>query len=384
MPTTVFKNTLYRALLPFAAPNCGSRPVSSVTGCELRDRRGLEKLLRRHHVLGSATLLSDGKRSVIACSSSENPSHTARPDTFFRVASITKTATALLVLRLVDEAILSLDRQVGSYFTDRKAADALDGITLRHLLSHTSGLLDPADLEAAVTAQTPFPDLVRKARTAAPGSSFCYSNLGFGLIGCILETVLGLPVGEIFRERLFDPLGMNATLEGCLLPQDRIMPVVRILPYRAGSGLVLTALGSHPLTLADPLCHYGHTAGSMYTDITSLHTLLRVLIDPQQDFLSESLRKEMTACHASYGSLSPTLSYGLGLLMICDPSLSSGRVLGHQGFAYGCADGAFWEESTGRVIITLNGGCSEARTGRLGLANRDFIRWAFRKEMAAW
>ena len=101
-------------------------------------------------------------------------------------------------------------------------------------------------------------------------------------------------------------------------------------------------------------------------------------------FLSEKAVSEMTKEHAVYGRLSPTLSYGLGLLMIRDPKLSSSRILGHQGFAYGCADGAFWEEATGRIMITLNGGCSEARTGRLGLANRDFLRWAFRKELPSW
>ena len=87
---------------------------------------------------------------------------------------------------------------------------------------------------------------------------------------------------------------------------------------------------------------------------------------------------------ASYGKLSPQLTYGLGLLRIQDPRLSSRLILGHQGFAYGCADGAFWEEDTGNCVITLNGGCSEAREGRLGLLNRDVLRWAFRKELPAW
>ena len=85
-----------------------------------------------------------------------------------------------------------------------------------------------------------------------------------------MEAVLDKPVGEIFRDRLFSPLGMESTLEGCLLPADRIMPVSRVLPYRGGTGLVLTSLGSVPLRSADPLSHYGHTAGSMYTDIGSL------------------------------------------------------------------------------------------------------------------
>ena len=74
----------------------------------------------------------------------------------------------------------------------------------------------------------------------------------------------------------------------------------------------------------------------------------------------------------------------LGVLRILDPAISGSLVYGHQGFAYGCADGAFWEADTGRIMITLNGGCSEARSGRLGLANRDFLRWAFRKELPSW
>ena len=384
MPTTRLKNMLYRAALPFCAPGCGPRPVSGVTGHPLSRPRQFERLVRRHHVLGSATLIVAGGQSALVCTSSRKPEHIAAPDTFFRVASITKTATAMLAMRMADEGLLDPDAPAGAYFRDASAASALEGITLRHLLSHTSGLLDPPDLETAMTAGKPFPDLVPSARRVAPGQAFHYSNLGFGLIGCIMEAVLDKPVGEVFRDRLFTPLGMESTLEGCLLPADRIMPVSRVLPYRGGSGLVLTSLGSVPLRSADPLSHYGHTAGSMYTDIASLRKMLDVLIGNGPAFLSESALKDMKAQHACYGSLSPTLSYGLGLLRIRDPSVSPGLVLGHQGFAYGCADGAFWEEATGRIMITLNGGCSEARNGRLGLANRDFLRWAFRKELPSW
>ena len=63
---------------------------------------------------------------------------------------------------------------------------------------------------------------------------------------------------------------------------------------------------------------------------------------------------------------------------------SDNIVYGHQGFAYGCVDGAFWDDRTKNMLITLNGGCSEARKGRLGMANRDFLHWAFRKELPSW
>jgi len=134
----------------------------------------------------------------------------------------------------------------------------------------------------------------------------------------------------------------------------------------------------------DPLHHFGHTAGSMYTTVESLLKLMKVLICGNSGYLSPASVEEMKKKHASYGSLSPTLSYGLGLLQINDAHISGCRVLGHQGFAYGCGDGAFWEEDSGHLLIFLNGGCSEARTGRLGSANRDFTFWAFRKELPSW
>ncbi len=162
------------------------------------------------------------------------------------------------------------------------------------------------------------------------------------------------------------------------------MPVTRVLPYAVGKDVVITKLGSRPLLSPDPLRHYGHTAGSMYTDILSLQKLLDTLVRDDADYLSAPMKAEIRRQHASYGSLSPTLSYGLGLLRIDDPSVSDSPVYGHQGFAYGCVDGAFWEENTGRSVIMLNGGAGEARTGRLGLLNRDILRWAFRKELPAW
>ena len=384
MPTTKLKNTLYRIALPFFAPNCPRHPVTSVSGRDPVCIRDLESLHRKHHVLGSAVLLTSPEQYSLICTSSENPKHSACPETLFRVASITKTATAVLCVRLMEKGTLNPDRLVSEYFTNESARSALDGITLRHLLSHTSGIIDPPGLESAVNEGAPFTDLLPSSRRFQPGNSFHYSNFGFGLIGCILESVFNAPVGQVFRDHLFEPLRMNATLEACLLPSERIMPVTRILPYRKDRDITVTSLGSRPLLSPDPLRHYGHTAGSMYTDILSLQKLLNVLIFKDNDSLSERWKKEILLEHASYGSLSPTLSYGLGLLRISDPALSDGIIFGHQGFAYGCVDGAFWEENTGRSVIMLNGGADEARTGRLGLLNRDILHWAFRKEMAAW
>lgn len=384
MPTTRLKNAVYRAMLPFCAPDCGRHPIAGMSGHDLTTLSSFEHLIRKHHILGSATLISSGGESSLVITSSDSPARSAVPDTFFRVASITKMATAALALRLSDLGLLQLDRPVSLLFPDSIVRDALNGITLRHLLSHMSGIVDPPGLEASLEAGIPFSDILPAARQYQPGHSFHYSNLGFGLIGSVMEQVLSKPVGAVFSEYLFSLLNMNATLEGCLLPPDKIMPVIRILPYRKNNEIVLTRLGSVPLTEPDPVRHYGHTAGSLYTDIHSLYILLQMLMINQNHFLSDKTLFDMKRKHSEYGRLSPTLSYGLGLLRIEDRRLSDNVIYGHQGFAYGCADGAFWEERSGRVMITLNGGCSEARVGRLGLANRDLLFWAFRKELPLW
>ena len=384
MPTTKFKNTAYRLLIPFFSPSCEKQPISSLSGHELIYRRSFISMIRRHHVLGSAVLLKSGNQQTLICTSSSNPLHISSPGIYFRVASITKTATSILCMRLSDLNILDPDLPVSTFFHDDTARSVLEGITLRHLLSHTSGLVDPPDLEVLLEKNVPFTDFLPSFRKSLPGRQFHYSNLGFGLIGCILESVLNLPVGQIYRDYLFEPLKMNATLEGCTIPAERIMPVTRIFPYHRNHDLVLTSLGSRPVLSPDPVRHYGHTAGSMYTDILSLQKLLNALVFCENLFLSRQAVSEITRVHASYGRLSPTLSYGLGLLRICDHSVSDSYIYGHQGFAYGCADGAFWENNTGRIAIILNGGCSEARVDRLGLLNRDFMRWAFQKELPAW
>ena len=113
MPTTKVKNTVYRLMLPFCAPSCGKNPVSSITGHLLGSQDAFVRLIRKHHVLGSAVLLSNGYDQSLIFTHSDKPPHYPDSDTFFRVASITKIATAMLTMHLADLGLLSisLDRK---------------------------------------------------------------------------------------------------------------------------------------------------------------------------------------------------------------------------------------------------------------------------------
>lgn len=388
MPTTMMKNILYHLALPLAAVKPDITAPVRVSGHPITHLTDYRRLLNRHHVLGSAALLSDGQSTAILLRDNSKPPRSILPDSFFRVASITKMATALASLATAERGLLDPEAPIRvllePFLSAGEKTSLPDSITMTRLLSHTSGIADPPGMDSALLRGDPFTALLPAALRGTPGT-FRYSNFGFGLLGCLLEAVWKQPIPEILDQLVFSPLKMRATLNASSLPPESIVPISRVLPYDPAAQVSVTPLGAIPLTSCDPLRHYGHTAGAMYTDIRSLERMLRCLMVSGSPLLKHPLGSDMCRVHATYGPASPRLSYGLGLLIIQDPSLSSHRILGHQGFAYGCVDGAFWEEDTGRSLIFLNGGASEYRRhGRLGWVNEQMLAWAFGKELPSW
>lgn len=384
MPTTPLRNLVYRASLPFLAPQVRGKYTHQAEG-EAIHLDTYERFLCRYHVHGASLRITAGTRTASVLTSMNDGIHLARQGTYYRVASLTKMASALLTLHLVDQGAFSLDDPVSSLLG--LDVPSLSGITVRHLLSHTSSLRDTPEVDRALLNSDPLEKVLLSPgiRSGDPGT-FAYCNFGFGILGCVLEKMTGSVIRDLFQKELFAPLGMRASLDASVLHEEDIMPVTRILPYRPSHEVIKTALGKRPLDAPDPTRHFGHTAGAMYTDAFSIEKLMlciRTGMCSCGSYLSDTLRAEMHRVHAVYGKRSPTLSYGLGLLFVQDPRLSPHRLLGHQGLAYGCVDGAFWEEETNRSMVFLNGGCSEGRVGMLTCSNRDLIAFALR-EMKAW
>ncbi|MBQ7138832.1 MAG: beta-lactamase family protein [Clostridia bacterium] len=386
MPSTPLKNLLYRAALPLLAPSPHKQMKHLETGKPLAHLPYYEHLLVKHRVLGASLLLSDGRDIAQVHTTVYSPRHVANENTLFRVASITKMATALVTLMCVDEGLFSLDSPIRPLLPETEHSHVLDGMTVHHLLCHTSGLQDTPAMDKALREGGTFVSVLaaESIRSGTPGKQMEYCNFGFGLLGCLLENVTGMCISELFRVKLFEPLGMRATLDASTLDESCIMPISRVLPYKKGNDVTITKLGRVPLDKPDPLRHFGHTAGAMYTDAPSLSRLLDLIggmgmIDGKR-LVSAELMAEMTRVQSS----TPTRTYGLGLVLLNRPGISERRLLGHQGFAYGCVDGAFIEEDTGRKVVFLNGGASEAREGKLGLVNKDVLTWAFRKEFPEW
>lgn len=138
-----------------------------------------------------------------------------RPDTRFRIASLGKMFTAVAVLQLVDAGRLSMDDTVARVLpgvVDRVASR----ITIRHLLTHSSGLgeLGPA-LDSVMSAAPSATEIARHFADTTlafePGTRWEYSNRGYVLLGAIIERVTGQNYYEYVRDRVFIPAGMTST-----------------------------------------------------------------------------------------------------------------------------------------------------------------------------
>lgn len=132
----------------------------------------------------------------------------------YQIASVSKQFTAAALLLLEDDGKLSLDDTVSKYVPGITGGDK---ITLRQLLSHTSGLQDywPQDysfaaMEKPVTPQGIVDRWAKKPLDFDPGTQWQYSNTGYVVAGMIVEKVAGMPLLDFLQARIFKPLGMTA------------------------------------------------------------------------------------------------------------------------------------------------------------------------------
>jgi CubicO group peptidase (beta-lactamase class C family) len=136
-------------------------------------------------------------------------------DTLFPVASITKLASALAVLRLVDAGTMGLDEPLAWHLPD--AAAARDRVTIRRLLAHSAGLpLDLADDQAPYAEGLDWPQLraacLRAELAVPPGSEVIYSNVGYGLLAAAVERHTRQSFAEALRDLVLAPLGITGYL----------------------------------------------------------------------------------------------------------------------------------------------------------------------------
>ena len=139
-----------------------------------------------------------------------------KPDTKFRLGSITKQFTSMLILQLVEGGKVNLEGKLSDYLPSYRQ-DTGTKVTIHHLLTHTSGIPSLTNLPSFMSevSRNPYPveEVVKKFCSGdlefEPGAKYRYNNSGYFLLGAVVEKVTGRPYEKVLEERIFKPLGMK-------------------------------------------------------------------------------------------------------------------------------------------------------------------------------
>ncbi|WP_033440496.1 serine hydrolase domain-containing protein [Saccharothrix sp. NRRL B-16314] len=242
----------------------------------------------------------------------------------FRIGSQTKTFTAAVVLQLVDEGRVVLDAPIGQHLPGVLTGN-YDGdvITVRQLLQHTSGMVrDVRDAAANPDGSYALAELVRSAMDEpaqfAPGAGFGYSNVGYLVLGLLIERVTGRSARDAITERVITPLGLTGTsfpAPGTRALADPYLP--GYVGGRAGPFFFwIEGTTNTELT-------FWSTAGAIASTLDDMAEFYGALLDGRVVSVAALAEMRRTVAPA------PSYSYGLGLIKM-DLSCG-GEAWGHNG-----------------------------------------------------
>jgi D-alanyl-D-alanine carboxypeptidase len=255
------------------------------------------------------------------------------PEGAFRIGSITKMFTATAIIQLAEDDVLTLDDPLALWLPEVAEQLPYGGqITLRHLLTHTSGLFNVVEHEAyyadlftemvvdeaagAVTLdcvqRDPHDTLARyvygKEAQFEPGAQWRYSNTNYTLLGMVIEAAADLPLAEAYRTHIYEPLGMASTFLDCYEE-----PVIDVVHGYTSSGDAMTDVTELHESV-------GWSAGGLVSTAPDLITFARGLFGGVLFDDPESLVAMTTPA--------PGSSYGLGVML-------QRGYMGHAGYIAG-------------------------------------------------
>jgi CubicO group peptidase (beta-lactamase class C family) len=293
---------IWLATVVLLATGCG------VDGADVATRARVDSLLERYtgrDVPGACLMaLADGGilyRDCRGMADLERGEPTG-PATNFRLASLTKQFTAMAIMLLVEDGHLGYDATLTEILPG--FPEYGDAITVRHLLTHTSGLIDYENLipDSQIT-QVKDRDVLRMMRQQdstyfPPGSEHRYSNTGYALLAMVVEHVAAQSFAGFLSQRIFEPLGMEQTVAF----EEGISAVAsRAYGYsRTDSGWTRTDQSVTSAVLGD---------GGVYTSLDDLRRWIRMLDGEARPVSDQALAAAFEPMVLTGGD---TSEYGLG------------------------------------------------------------------------
>jgi D-alanyl-D-alanine carboxypeptidase len=237
------------------------------------------------------------------------------PEQLFQIGSISKSFVALILLQMHQEGKLDLHRPVLEYLPWLPVNTPYGPITAHHLLTHTSGLPDASAIFQSDPA-------ARHVQGFVPGAHFHYCNLGFAILGQIIEKLDGRPWRQCLETRILTPLGMKETA-AVITIESSARSAIGYQPYFDDQ--VYPRQGR--LTPRPPEV-FASPAGSIASPSGDMAIYLRMLLNGGRDIVSPDGFRLLTTPYIQATEFSPTAFYGYGIAV---DVLDGHRILRHTG-----------------------------------------------------
>jgi len=270
-----------------------------------------------------------------------------RPDSKFEIGSISKSFASIVLLQLQEQGRLGIDNPVTDYLPWLKIKTRFKPITLRHLMSHTAGIIIGSD--ESFSAYTEALDLEKIGASTPPGRFFHYSNTGYKILGLVLEELLGKSNGQIIKERVTEPLGMKDT-ETVIWNDTRERLPIGYGPYHDDRPLPRNG------RLAPSPWMEGDTAdGSIISTASDVATYVRTILNrgmgPEGRIISQKSFELLTQKIVDSSDAKTKEHYGLGLGIT---TLNGHTCVGHTGGMPGFISEILADMDDGLGVVTLN------------------------------
>jgi D-alanyl-D-alanine carboxypeptidase len=283
------------------------------------------------------------------------------------VASLGKTFTAAVALQLCDEGRLALEAPITTWLpAELTTLIPFSGtITLRHLLSHTAGLIDymnddkawrsdfVRDPQRQWTHSDVIPYLYDKPLLFEPGTDYYYSNSNYILLGAIIEQVAAQPLHAVIRKRILAPLGLQHTFNG----QDTVTSEKHAHGYIKRHNRIIDTYPWYS--------HYALADSGIHSTPAELALFLKSLFTTEE-ILSETMRTRMTHV-AKSGRVSS--GYGMGIYVQQEP-WGPGRWYTHDGVDPGYQADMMYLPDIDLTIVL----CANASLGKADLIYARLIK----------
>lgn len=253
-------------------------------------------------------------------------------NTKFHVASITKQFTAAAIMQLVEQNKINLEESINNFLPAQYRSDNWNRVTIHHLLSHTSGIEDYAVVRdyyevekgfcLGATVDGMIKEAIPKELNFPPGSQFSYSNIGYTLLGEIIQNRTGEPYDRYLKENILEPLEMHSSY---IHTTDYAPSNDDAIGYRWDDGQnkhVLDDIVSLPVTEPD---------GNLVTTLNDFLKWTNIYVENEQPILQNESLKKMSTSYIKTDKVGPSGnldSYGYGLFL-------SKELISHTGYIVG-------------------------------------------------